>query len=174
MDRSAGWRLGFAAIVVLAAAACAGETEEQGAPAPAASERTTPPTTPATPDPDPAEDPDPQGPDDAAADDGISQEEAESRDVLTGNYDALLDGPADVRVEDGCATATLELRNVGEEEDTYELVLEPDSATVEPATTSLAPGATREVSVRTCDPDEELRVSAHSAGRDEIIASVTF
>lgn len=172
MDRKAGWRLGVAAIVVLAAAACAGGTEEQGAPAPAESERTTPPATPAT--PDRAEDPDPQAPDDAAPDDGISQEEAESRDVLTGNYDALLDGPADVRVEDGCATATLELRNVGEEEDTYELVLEPDSATVEPATTSLAPGATREVSVRTCDPDEELRVSAHSAGRGEIIASVTF
>lgn len=106
----------------------------------------------------------------ATPDDGISRDEAEDLDVLTGDYDALLEGPTDVRTEDGCAMLTLELRNVGQVADRYDMTAEPATVTVDPSIVTLDAGDAAELSVRSCEGT--LVVSAHSQGRGEVVAQL--
>lgn len=110
--------------------------------------------------------------DPASDETGFSLEEAEKLGVLTGTYDALFEGPTDVRAREGCTIVTLELRNVGKAADHYEITVEPPTATLEPAGVTLEAGAKTEVSVRSCDPMEALVVTAHSDGRGDIMAQV--
>lgn len=105
-------------------------------------------------------------------DEGISRDEAEDLGVLTGDYDALLEGPTDVRQEGECTTVTLQLRNVGQEGDRYEIEADPDTATVDPDHVALEAGAATDVAVHTCGDGEPLVVSAHSEARDEVVAQL--
>lgn len=103
---------------------------------------------------------------------GISQDEAQDAGVLTGTYDALLEGPTHVATDDGCVTFTVELRNVGERADRYKPAVEPTSATIEPATVTLKPGSATELSVRSCQSEGPVTLTVRSDGRDGLIAEM--
>lgn len=103
-------------------------------------------------------------------DEGISVEEASELGVLTGSYDALLDGPTSAREEDGCAVAELTLTNVGQEPDSYALSVTPPGATVTPAAVELDPGASVVLELRTCDRESQVVLDVTSEGRGDVVA----
>ncbi|MBY5162058.1 hypothetical protein [Salsipaludibacter albus] len=102
---------------------------------------------------------------------GISLEEASELGVLTGDHDALLDGPVDVREEDGCVVADVELRNVGTADDHYEIEVTPGDATVQPSAVAVPAGEQALLEVTMC-ADEPVVLTATSRGRAEPVAQL--
>jgi len=117
----------------------------------------------------PASDPDPTATE-RALEGGISLEEASELGLLTGQYDALLEGPMGTRLEGDCSMLTFELRNVGEDPDHYEVTAEPAEVRVDPAALDLGPGQRAELTARACPLQPGTRVTVRSRGRNDIVA----
>lgn len=89
------------------------------------------------------------------AEEGISRTEAESKGVLTGQYDATVSDPA--LESDGSAVLTL--KNVGSSPDSYTITVE-SGGQVDRSTVSLDPGST-----------QELVVTGHSSSSELVVVS---